>query len=216
MSEITSCKFCSKEIPTRSIFCPYCGKQVKVPKSSPKKPKKLGDKISEGIQKSVKGVRNQLNIFLSNLQENVTQSQSLSFVNKQKIVNVLQQLQGSESTETQPSSEEISEWAKSVEEAISGDKCIICLQKFELKEGEKLEVNVCPSCNYAGHPKHFDTWLETRSSCPMCREEVTKKTVIHAILSLKGEELVFSNAYRYSTFTFAFELLCSLFHSSDY
>ena len=194
MRGITTCKFCSKEIPSRSVFCPYCGKQVKIPETPPKKPKKLGDKISEGIQKSVKGFRNQLNFFLANLQENVNNSQSLSFVNKQKIVNVLHQLQGSETIETQQNSKEISEWAKSVEEAISGDKCIICLQKFNLKEDEKLEVNVCPHCNYAGHPKHFDTWLDTRTSCPMCREEVTKKTVVHGILSLKGEELVFSNA----------------------
>ena len=194
MSGISICKFCSKEIPTRSIFCPYCGKQVKVPEEPKQKKKNLGEKIGEEIQKSMKGFKNQVNIFLSNLQENVAHSQSLSYVNKQKIMNVLQQLQGTDNIQTQESSEEISEWAKSIEEAISGDKCIICLQKFDLKEDEKLEVSVCPSCNYAGHPKHFDTWLEKRTSCPMCREEVTKKTVVHGILSLKGEELVFSNA----------------------
>lgn len=194
MSGIATCKFCSKEIPARSIFCPYCGKQVKVPKAPKKKPQKLGDKIGGEIQKSVKGFKNQVNMFLSNLQNNVNNSQSLSFVNKQKIINVLQQLQGKGGIETHESSAGISEWAKSIEEAISGDKCIICLQKFELKEDEKLEVSVCPSCNYAGHPKHFDTWLEKKASCPMCREEVTKKTVIHGILSLKGEDLVFSNA----------------------
>jgi len=189
---IVSCKFCSKEIPNRSIFCPYCGKQVKVPKTPKKKPQKLSGKIGEGIQKSVKGFKNQVNIFLSNLQDNVNSSQSLSYVNKQKIMNVLQQLQGKNGNETQESSAEISEWAKSIEEAISGDKCIICLQEFDLKEEDKLEVSVCPHCNYAGHPKHFDTWLEKRTSCPMCREEVTKKTVVHGILSLKGEDLVFS------------------------
>ncbi len=197
-----ACKFCSRNIPDRSIFCPYCGKQVKIQKKAKAKPQKkakgkpqkIGEKIGESLQKSMKGFKGQVNVFLSNLQKSVHNSESLSYVNKQKVVNVLDQLQGKKESESQPSSEEFSEWAKSVEEAISGDKCIICLQKFELKNKEKIEVSVCPNCNYAGHPKHYDTWLEKKSTCPMCRTEITKKTVVHGILSLKGDDLVFSKS----------------------
>lgn len=48
---------------------------------------------------------------------------------------------------------------------IPATDCPICLGEFN--EGEK--VRILPKCNHGFHVKCIDTWLLSRSSCPICR-----------------------------------------------
>ncbi len=122
-------------------------------------------------------------------------SNSLSYVNKDKVANALSTFKGKINVKTNEKKvNEIQEWAKFVDEAISGDKCIICLQPFEIEKEEKIDVILCPNCSYAGHPDHFVTWLKKKSSCPMCREKLSKATLEHGFLENKNNELVFSSS----------------------
>lgn len=116
-------------------------------------------------------------------------------MNKDKVANALNKFKGKINVKTNENKvSEIQEWAKFVDEAISGDKCIICLQPFEIEKGEKIDVILCPNCSYAGHPDHFVTWLKKKSSCPMCREKLSKTTLEHGFLENKNNELVFSSS----------------------
>lgn len=45
-------------------------------------------------------------------------------------------------------------------------ECPICLGEFA--EGEK--VRVLPKCRHGFHVKCIDTWLDSHSSCPICRQ----------------------------------------------
>ena len=104
----------------------------------------------------------------------------------------MNQLQIKDQDSSQGNSEEISEWVKKVEEAISGNKCIICLQEFKVEENRRLNVILCPFCNYAGHPNHFITWLDSKKNCPMCRSQLTKDSLLKGYLSTKEDKLVFT------------------------
>jgi uncharacterized protein (DUF2225 family) len=143
--------------------------------------------LGEGLQKTIKEFRVQFSSFLKNLEEQVNKSSSLSFVDKDKVANAIQKFR------TKISIKEIQEWAKHVDEAISGDKFIICLQKFDFSEEEKIEVILCPNCSYAGHSNHFETWLEKKASCPMCRGKINKKSLVKGSIISKDDEIVFSN-----------------------
>jgi hypothetical protein len=184
------------------VFCPYCGKQVyeeqeeveEIAEES-KSPETISNKIGAGLQKTITNFRKQFTSFLGNLEEQVQNTNSLSYVNKEKVANALNNFKGKISVKTNEKKvTEIQEWAKYVDEAISGDKCIICLQPFEIEKGEKVDVILCPNCNYAGHPEHFVTWLKKKSSCPMCREKLSKSTLEHGFLENKNNELVFSSS----------------------
>ncbi|NPD89229.1 MAG: hypothetical protein HGN29_10935 [Asgard group archaeon] len=155
----------------------------------------ISDKIGNGLQRTIKNFRKQFTSFLGNLEEQVQNSNSLSYVNKDKVANALNKFKGKISVKTNESKvNEIQEWAKFVDEAISGDKCIICLQPFEIEKKEKIDVILCPNCSYAGHPDHFIKWLKKKSSCPMCREKLSKSTLEHGFLENKNNELVFSSS----------------------
>ncbi|MBY9000585.1 MAG: hypothetical protein KGD64_06710 [Candidatus Heimdallarchaeota archaeon] len=195
MSEKKRCKFCSRQIPLESVFCPYCGNRNVKEQKEIKEGDALSEKISAGIQKSLKSIKKQVSSFLQKAEEKVEQSESISFVNKEKVLNVLHQLQQKTPKETDgEEAKELSNWAKKVEEAISGEKCIICLQDFDLRDKKKLGVILCPNCNYAGHPKHFEDWLKEKESCPLCRSELKKKDLVRGILTYKEEELVFTSS----------------------
>ena len=194
MSEKKRCKFCSRQIPTESVFCPYCGNRLIKQQKERKDESTFTGKISAGVQKSLQAIRKQVNIFLQKAEKKVQDSDSISFVNKEKILNVLHQIQQKDSKSTnKENASELTSWAKKVEEAISGNKCIVCLQEFDLFDKENLDVLLCPNCSYAGHPKHFQDWLKEKETCPMCRSELQKDSLIKGILEIKNEELVFSS-----------------------
>jgi len=153
----------------------------------------VSERVVTSIQKSLIGLKLQTSKFLSKLEQKVENSQSMSFVNKQRVLNLLNQFQGKDKTEIAEEAPEISEWAAYVEEAISGDKCIICLQDFRSDEQKETKVILCPECNYAGHVKHFLDWLDKKKLCPMCRSELDKKRLLRGILTAKEEKLVFTS-----------------------
>ncbi len=187
MNQIKPCPFCERSIPDISAFCCYCGKDVRRVEQPKLK------KTNLDLQKSIGKLKKQAISFISNLETKVENSTSLSYVNKQRVLNILNQFQYKEKGELEGDPEELSEWVKKVEEAISGEKCIICLQEFVIKEKEQLNVILCPHCNYAGHPNHFITWLDTRKKCPMCRSDLDKDSLLRGYLSEKDEKLVFTS-----------------------
>ncbi len=190
---IISCPFCEKELPDESEFCAYCGKRIREETIDYIK-EPLSTKIEKRFQRTLETFRRGFYSLLSNLEQRVENSTSISYVNKEKIVNTIRQFKVTSTDEyNEEEKEEIREWAKFVEEAISGNKCIICLQEFDMKDKEKLAVILCPNCSYAGHPKHFEDWLTEKSSCPMCRSELDKKSLVKGFLSIKEKQLVFSS-----------------------
>ncbi|KAK6932989.1 Zinc finger, RING-type [Dillenia turbinata] len=52
------------------------------------------------------------------------------------------------------------------------DECCICLGLFE--DGDKIKV--LPRCQHSFHSECVDTWLRTRSSCPLCRASLLRVT----------------------------------------
>lgn len=53
-------------------------------------------------------------------------------------------------------------------EAAEEKECCICLGGFE--EGEKMKV--LPPCSHCYHCECVDRWLNTESSCPLCRVNI--------------------------------------------
>ncbi|MCK4895505.1 MAG: hypothetical protein KAS47_01750 [Candidatus Heimdallarchaeota archaeon] len=195
MSENKRCKFCSRQIPLASVFCPYCGNSIVKKQKVKKDTDTFSEKLTTGLQKSFKAIKKQVTIFLEKAEEKIENSESISFVNKEKILNVLHQVQQKDPKKTnKEEARELSSWARKVEEAISGEKCIICLQQFNFKDKEKLGVILCPHCNYAGHPKHFEDWLKEKETCPLCRSELKLSSLVRGTLTYKEEELVFTSA----------------------
>jgi len=191
---IISCPFCKKNLPDESVFCAYCGKKIREEATTENFKEPFTTKIEKRFQRTLETFRRGFYTLLSNLEQRIENSTSISYVNREKILNTIKQFKLSTTDEyNEQEKEEIREWAKFVEEAISGNKCIICLQEFELKEQEKLAVILCPNCNYAGHPKHFEDWLVEKSSCPMCRSDLNTESLVKGYLSLKEKQLVFSS-----------------------
>ncbi len=191
---IISCPFCKKKLPEESVFCAYCGKKIREETTGNDMKEPFASKIEKRFQRTLETFRRGFSSFLSNLEQRIQNSASISYVNKEKIVSTIRQFRVDSTEEyDEQEKEEIREWAKFVEEAISGNKCIICLQEFDLKEKDKLAVILCPNCSYAGHPKHFEDWLTEKSSCPMCRSELDKGSLVKGYLSYKEKQLVFSS-----------------------
>ena len=189
---IIACPFCRKKLPDESVFCAYCGKRIREETVDYIK-EPFSTKIEKRFHRTLETFRRGFYSLLSNLEQRIENSTSISYVNKEKIVNTIRQFKVASTDEyNEEEKEEIREWAKFVEKAISGNKCIICLQEFNLKDKEKLAVILCPNCSYAGHPKHFKDWLSEKSSCPMCRSELDKKSLVKGFLSIKEKQLVFS------------------------
>lgn len=55
-----------------------------------------------------------------------------------------------------------------------GLECSVCLTKFESEEVLRL----LPKCKHAFHVECVDTWLDTHSTCPLCRYRVNQKDVL--------------------------------------
>ena len=192
MRQIITCPFCNKSNPDNSIFCAYCGKKIAGENNDSDRiiPSNLEVRFRNSLQRIKKQVAN----FISGLETKIEDSETLSFVNKQRILNILNQIQFQDQKEMGVTEEELTSWAENVEAAISGDKCIICLQEFDVKDNEQFKVILCPSCNYAGHPNHFLTWLDTKNTCPMCRGNLTKKNLVRGYLEWRDEQLIFKKA----------------------
>ena len=154
---------------------------------------KVSERLGKSFQKSVSSFKQQASKFLANLEQKVDNSKSLSFVNKQRITNLLNQFQDKNQIELAEKTAEISEWATLVEEAISGEKCIICLQDFKIDNQIETKVILCPECNYAGHVKHFIDWLDKKNSCPMCKSELDKSKLLRGFLTIRDDKMVFSS-----------------------
>lgn len=51
---------------------------------------------------------------------------------------------------------------------VEGTECSVCLSEFE--EGEVLRI--LPKCNHPFHIQCIDTWLQSHSTCPLCRVNI--------------------------------------------
>lgn len=60
-----------------------------------------------------------------------------------------------------------------------GVECVVCLS--ELAEGDKARV--LPTCNHCFHAYCIDTWLQSHSSCPVCRINVVGRLLNHGSIS---------------------------------
>ncbi|XP_058213774.1 putative RING-H2 finger protein ATL12 [Rhododendron vialii] len=64
-----------------------------------------------------------------------------------------------------------------------GLECAVCLSKFE-----DIEVlRLLPKCKHAFHINCVDQWLESHSTCPLCRQRISV------------EDLTYSNSLRFSS-----------------
>ncbi|WZZ15717.1 hypothetical protein YC2023_108806 [Brassica napus] len=52
-----------------------------------------------------------------------------------------------------------------------GVECAICLNEFD--DGEELRL--MPACSHAFHAPCIDVWLSSRSTCPVCRDNLAPK-----------------------------------------
>jgi rRNA maturation endonuclease Nob1 len=100
MSENKRCKFCSRQISLVSDFCPYCGNRIVKEQKVKKDTDTFSDKLTTGLQKSFKAIKKQVATFLEKAEEKIETSESISFVNKEKILNVLHQIQQKDPKET--------------------------------------------------------------------------------------------------------------------
>jgi rubrerythrin len=56
--------------------------------------------------------------------------------------------------------------------------CMVC--KLPLKRSHHDEDIVkCPYCGAKAHKKHLFDWLRIRNSCPFCRRELSKRSVLY-------------------------------------
>ncbi|XP_031251956.1 RING-H2 finger protein ATL43 [Pistacia vera] len=55
-----------------------------------------------------------------------------------------------------------------------GLECAVCLTRFELTEVLKL----LPKCKHAFHVECVDTWLDSHSTCPLCRYRVDPEDIL--------------------------------------
>ncbi|KAI5004458.1 hypothetical protein ZWY2020_031701 [Hordeum vulgare] len=49
-------------------------------------------------------------------------------------------------------------------------ECAVCLTEFE----DADDLRLLPHCSHAFHPDCIDPWLETRTTCPLCRADLEK------------------------------------------
>ncbi|KAF3327895.1 E3 ubiquitin-protein ligase RING1-like protein [Carex littledalei] len=61
---------------------------------------------------------------------------------------------------------------KSIEDEKSEEECSICLEKLFNKENKDAVMKETP-CGHRYHGECIDKWLETHSSCPLCRYKMT-------------------------------------------
>ncbi|MHA1302768.1 MAG: hypothetical protein ACTSQE_01135 [Candidatus Heimdallarchaeaceae archaeon] len=188
------CKYCFRSIPDESQYCPYCGKRAPLGKVMYNL-RDLSRKVKQKIEENIPEAGAQFSNFLADLTQRTQKAKLPSFVKKDKVVGILQDLQQKLDVETDKKKvQEYTTWANIIEQSISGENCIVCLQPFDLSNKQPLEVMLCPSCHYAAHTDHFLTWVRNRPLCPICKTEVTDKDLVPGHLSLKDNELVFSSS----------------------
>lgn len=193
MIEISQCRFCEREIPSESKFCPYCGGEAPIYKPLIHGATSIISKIKSSYAESAPKIKEKMTEIISHLDKNIKTADWIpQFVNKQKIQNILQNLQKKVKLEKDRNqAKNLEDWVQHIEKAISGDKCIICLQEFNVDDEKQVEVDLCPNCNYAGHSNHFHLWLEQRSSCPICRAELKDENMLKGNLIRKNDEIFF-------------------------
>ncbi|KAF7027408.1 hypothetical protein CFC21_039454 [Triticum aestivum] len=49
-------------------------------------------------------------------------------------------------------------------------ECAVCLTEFE----DDDDMRLLPHCSHAFHPECIDPWLESRTTCPLCRANLEK------------------------------------------
>lgn len=101
----------------------------------------------------------------------------LSEKNRKNLANSLQTLSKSFESNTEDTiwnREEKIEWEDNLEIRLAGENCLVCFQP--LKAGER--VSICPLCGYGGHENHMIEWLKIKQNCPLCRESITKESLI--------------------------------------
>ena len=193
MIEISQCRFCEREIPSESKFCPYCGGETPIYKPLIYEAASIISKIKSSYAESAPKIKDKVAEIISKVEKNIESAKWIpQFVNKQKIQNILQNLQKKvEVEEDRDQAKDLEDWVQQIEKTISGDKCIICLQEFNIDDEKQVEVDLCPNCNYAGHPNHFHLWLEQKSSCPICRAELKDENLLKGNLTRINNEIVF-------------------------
>ncbi|KAL1209602.1 E3 ubiquitin-protein ligase ATL59 [Cardamine amara subsp. amara] len=54
---------------------------------------------------------------------------------------------------------------------VKNSRCSVCLENYQ--EGEKLQQ--IPACGHAFHKTCIDTWLTSKTTCPLCRVSLTPR-----------------------------------------
>ncbi|XP_024514800.1 RING-H2 finger protein ATL29-like [Selaginella moellendorffii] len=62
---------------------------------------------------------------------------------------------------------------KSSKKGKAGPECTVCLLQFE----ENEQVRLLPDCGHLFHADCIDMWLETHSTCPLCRRNLDQNAV---------------------------------------
>lgn len=199
MTKIKRCPYCFRNIPDESIYCPYCGRQVERSEQHASNQdelapvSKLIGKVTEIIERTKPTIQKHLLNAINSIEKNIQSGSFPRFIDQQKVQQILNNLRTNISSEQdQATLKEYKSYADFVSKAISGDKCIVCLQEFKIEENERIEVALCPNCSFAAHRDHFFTWLNERSMCPMCRTEINKQNLIIGYLIKDNEQLIFS------------------------
>ncbi|UJG43534.1 MAG: zinc-ribbon domain-containing protein [Candidatus Heimdallarchaeum endolithica] len=188
------CKYCYRTIPDEAEFCPYCGKERPIRKIVGEI-EGITKKVKAKIEKRIPTLRKQALEILERLSSKAKQASFPGFVDRSKVITILNDLKSKLDAETDQSKiREYSEWANLIEQTISGENCIICYQPFDIHDGEHLDVSLCPSCHYAAHNNHFEAWLDKKAICPICKASISKNQLVKGYIQLKEGELVFTSS----------------------
>lgn len=148
------------------------------------------------FRKAVPKIKEETADFLKQVKNTMNSSKRVpSFVNRGKISATLDSLV--DKIQHEKDSQKVREyqaWANLIEESISGNKCIVCLQEFSFASGATaINVLLCPNCNYAAHKDHFNTWMQHKNVCPICKTEINMVDLRSGLLTLKEAEIVFTS-----------------------
>lgn len=78
----------------------------------------------------------------------------------------------------------------SLKGAKQGLECVVCLSKFEESENFRL----LPICRHAFHMNCIDKWLESNSSCPLCRDKLDPYDLTYCKYPLNSSNLIRENS----------------------
>ncbi|CAN8253109.1 unnamed protein product [Cochlearia groenlandica] len=66
--------------------------------------------------------------------------------------------------------------------------CAVCLYEFKPED----ELRLLPKCSHAFHVGCIDTWLQTNSTCPLCRNDLLLVLESHGESSQESDSLLVS------------------------